>query len=772
MGRRERPLDPGTGLLKEFAAELRQLRQAVGLPSYRVLSRRAGYSPSALASAAAGNAVPSLAVVLAYVGACHGDLVAWERRWHELDAELTRERETEVETGSPPRQLPTAERHFAGRQAELAALTELAVNGAATAGAVPIAAIDGTAGVGKTALAVHWAHRVADRFPDGQLYVDLRGFAPNGAAVRASKAIRGFLDALRVPPDRIPPGLDAQAALYRGLLADRRMLILLDNAADAEQVRPLLPASSGCLVVVTSRSRLDGLLAREGAYPLTLAVFSAAEAHEALSRQLGAGRLAAEPDSVDEIVARCAALPLALAIVAARAATHPGFSLAALVDELRWARKPLDALEGGDPTADARVVFSWSYRRLSAPAATLFRLLGLPAGADLTVPAGASLLGVAPPAARRAFDELARAHLVTEHEPGRYRFHDLLRAYAIELTHELDAEADRSVAIHRLFDHYAHTAYDAAVLIAPARAPIEPLPVRPGVIPEQFADETQAIAWFTVELPVLLPVVEQAAATGFDAHAWQLAWSLQIVLEQQGRWQDWLTVFSTALDVARRLGDRAAEAFAYRILAGAYARLGRFDDARLHLDRALVLFAELDDQTGEALAHINIAQLSGLQGRSEQALTHAQRALEIARRADYENGQAHALNNIGLCHAQRGDYREALACCEESLVLFRKLTDLRGEAFTLDSLGVAHHHLGEYPEAVACFQRAIEIFQDAGAKFHEADTANRLGDTHHAAGDPGAAHAAWERALALFDAEHADVAQIRAKLSGAAPPES
>ncbi len=333
-------------------------------------------------------------------------------------------------------QLPSALPGFTGRTAELACLD-------ATMATMALAAISGTAGVGKTALAVHWAHRVAAQFPDGQLYVNLRGFDPAGAgaALEPSLALHGFLDALGVPANRVPEDLAAQSALFRSLVADKRILLMLDNARSADQVRPLLPGSPGCLTLVTSRDQLAGLVAADGAVPLALDLLSTADARDLLTRRLGELRVAAEPAPVDSIITACARLPLALAIVAARAAAHPSFPLAAIAAELAEATSALDPFDGGDLTTDVRAVFSWSYRALGDPAARMFRLLGLHPGPDIAVAAAASLAAVPLGQARAQLTELTRAHLLTEHAPGRYAFHDLLRAYAGELTRVHDDQA-------------------------------------------------------------------------------------------------------------------------------------------------------------------------------------------------------------------------------------------------------------------------------------------------------------------------------------------
>ncbi|WP_173071773.1 BTAD domain-containing putative transcriptional regulator [Phytohabitans houttuyneae] len=666
-----------------------------------------------------------------------------------------------------PRQLPAAVPGFTGRAAHLERLDALLPREGASQGtAVVISAIDGTAGVGKTALAVHWAHRVADRFPDGQLYVNLRGFDPAGP-VPPDEAVRGFLDALHVPGQRIPVGLDAQSALYRSLLAGRRMLVVLDNALDADQVRPLLPGSPGCLVIVTSRNQLAGLVAAEGAHPVPLDLLDPDEAARLLARRLGADRVAAEPAAVAAIVTACAALPLALVIVAARAATRPGLSLAALAEELRQARGGLDAFSGTDPATDVRAVFSWSYRSLSEPAARLFRLLGLHPAADLSTSAAASLAGLPAAEVRPYLAELARARLLAEHTPGRYAFHDLLRAYAAELAAQTHESEERHAAVRRLLDHYLHTAYAADAQLNPHRDQITRTKPQPGVTIDEMGTQRHALAWFAAEHTTLLAVVERTDTDGWDTHTWQLAWAVTTYLDRQGHWHDWTQVQEFALTAARRLGHRADEADAHRGLARAYARVGRFVDAHVHYWRALDIFGEIGDWLGEANTHRNLAFMCGAQGHQRDALYHARKALDLYRAGDHRVGEANALNNVGWYHAQNGEHREALEYCEQALALLRELDHRPGVAATLDSIGYAHHHLGNQREAVASFQQALEMFRAAGDRSHEAGTLTRLGDAHQAAGEREKARRAWRQALVLLDElEQPEADEVRGKLAG------
>jgi DNA-binding SARP family transcriptional activator len=667
-----------------------------------------------------------------------------------------------------PAQLPPDVRGFAGRADQLAELDTVAATaagGVATAGgeatAVVISAIGGTAGVGKTALAVHWAHRNARRFPDGQLYVNLRGFDPGGAVLDPADVLRGFL----------PADPAAQAALYRTLLADKRVLIVLDNARNSEQVRPLLPGAPGCLVLVTSRTPLTSLVASTGAHALPLDLLTPAEARDLLVRRLGGRRVAAEPDAVDALVAGCALLPLALAIVAARAATQPRCPLASLAAELRDTRTRLDALADADPTTDVRAVFSWSYATLTPAAGRLFRLLGPHPGPDIGTAAAASLAGLPVPEVRPLLAELTRAQLVTEHRPGRYAFHDLLRAYAADLAQVHDSGADRHAALTRVLDHYTHTAHHADWLLRPQRDPGNmPLAApAPGVRPQPLDDHGQAMAWFDAELPVLLAVLRYAAGAELDTGTCQLAWALDTYLDRRGHWSEQIAVCGAALRAAERLRDPSAQAFTHRFIAGALSRLGRYPDAFAHLGQALDRYTEADDRLGQAQTHQNLASLWDRQGGYADALAHAQRCLALYRLAGHRRGHADALNAVGWCHAQLGDHAQALLHCEQALTLLQELDDRAGEAATWDSIGFAHHQLGHHARAVECYHRALALSRELGARYDEADILHQLGDIHHATGDLTAATAAWAEGLAILDdLDHPDADRLRAKLH--APP--
>ncbi|MFG6201034.1 BTAD domain-containing putative transcriptional regulator [Nonomuraea sp. JJY05] len=673
-------------------------------------------------------------------------------------------RDVERSVRPQPAQLPAQAPAFAGRTGYLKRLDDML--GSDDPVRVRVSVIAGIAGVGKTALALHWAHRVRHRFGDGQLYVNLRGFDPSGSCVSAAEALTGFLDALGVAPDRVPPDPDGQAGLYRSLLAERRMLVVLDNARDAEQVRPLLPGAPGCLVVVTSRSQLSGLVAAEGAHPLRLDPLPAAEARELLVHRLGPARVAAEPDAVAEIIARCAGLPLALAIVAARAATHPEFPLSAPAGELRDARNQLDALAGQDPATDPRAVFSWSYQALSPAAARLFRLLGVLTGPDIALPAAASLAGVAVPEARPLLAELAGAHLVAEHQPGRYALHDLLRAYAAELVHALGTEDDRRQASRRLLDHYLHTAHASTLLLAPRRRPIALPPPAPGVSAEAIDGAEQALDWFTAERPALLAAVQEAATQGHDEEVRHLAWALSDFLRWRGLLLDWVTAEQAALDASRRLADPCGQAHAHRHLGRAFTLLARFDRAHGHAAQALDLAVGLADRPGQAHAHHELTWALSRQGRYADALRHAEQALDLFRAAGHRPGHAKALNGVGYCHALLGRHDRALVYCRRALTLFQELGDLNGQAASLDGLGYAHHHLGQYDHALRCHRQALDLYLTLGYRIGEVEALIRLGNAHHSSGDLDAARDAWRKALIILDElAHPDARYVRAQLA-------
>ena len=767
---------------------LRSIRERTGL-TQEGLAERASVSARTIRNLEAGVGRPRSNTVLLLADALElgtdqkRRLLAMARRFaspeHEPSAPAPNEDpdsppEAQVTTrtaaaaGEAPEQLPLDVYGFTGRSHELDRLDSMLDEAGDGSTAAAVFIVAGTAGVGKTALAIHWAHQVAGWFPDGQLYVNLRGFDPSGSVMSPAEAVRGFLDALGVPPQRVPASAEAQAALYRSLLAGRPMLIILDNARDAEQVRPLLPGSPDAVILVTSRDQLTSLVAAEGARLLTLELLTAADARELLSSRLGHTRLEAEQGAVEEIICRSAGLPLALAVVAARAVTYPAFPLGTLADELRQARGSLDAFASDDVHTDVRAVFSWSYNMLSPAAASMFRLLGLHPGPDITLAAAASLAALPVSGARPLLAELTRAHLVTQHSPGRYAFHDLLRAWASELALTHDRGDARESALHRALDHYLRTACRADRVLHPLRPAIGLAQPQQGVTPEDIRDHAGAIAWFTAERQVLLAAIRYAASAGFDTHTWQLAWAMTTFLHWRGHWQDAADTQGAALDAARRLGDGPAQGQAHRVAARACAWLGRHDEAHAHLQQAIEQFAAAGEQVNLAYTHLNVGIVYEYQGLREQALSCSLRALDLFTEAGHDPGRATALNAIGWVHAMLGNHDQSLVYSEQCLTLFQALGHHHGMANALDNLGYAHHHLGHHDRAISLCQQAIALFGETGSRYDKAASLKHLGDAYQALRDRESARHAWRQALAILDElDHPDAGEVRSRLGGA-----
>jgi DNA-binding SARP family transcriptional activator len=669
-----------------------------------------------------------------------------------------------------PRQLPTAVAHFVGREPELSRLDALSTAEGAS-DAVAIAVIGGTAGVGKTALAVHWAHRAADRFPDGQLYVDLRGFGPDGAPKPPGEVLGGFLEAMQSAMG-IPAGLDARAGLYRSLTAGKRLLVVLDNARDVDQVRPLLPGSPGSMALITSRDRLAGLAVTEGAPLVTLEVLAGADARALVVDRAGTGRKA-EPDAAAEIAELCGRLPLALAVAAARAAASPALSLGELAAELRGTRNRLDVLDAGGPSASARAVFSWSYQGLTPPAARMFRLLGLHPGPDIGVNAAASLTGVPARQARTMLYELTRSHVAAELAVGRFGLHDLLRAYARERTQADETATERHVAISRMVDYYLRAAHAMALVLYPPRDAITLAPPRPDVLNEDLSTYEQAWSWAEAEYLVLLEIVPLAAQTGFSPHAWQLAWALETFLSRRGRWDELAHIQQVALGAASEAEDVTGQAHAHCGVGWTSVLRGHYEDGHAHLEEAARLFRRLGDGSGEARARVRAGQAFWRQGHHEEAFRSAQGALELFRASGDRAGQAGALNNIGMYHVHLGDYERALKCCKQALAVFREFGYRRGEANVLDSLGEAYHRLGSADDAIACYRESLAAFRELGDRYYEAETLTHLAVPYQAKGAHRDARRCLEQALAILtELNHRDAAQVEARLRdlAAGPP--
>jgi DNA-binding SARP family transcriptional activator/tetratricopeptide (TPR) repeat protein len=688
-----------------------------------------------------------------------------------------------------PRQLPAHTSRFVGRAQELSQLASLLENSTPGGGTVVITAINGTAGVGKTALALHWAHRIAERFPDGQLYVNLRGFDPTDTPMRPAEALGGFLKALGAHPEQNPTTVDDQAALYRSLTADRSLLVVLDNARDAEHVRPLLPANPACLVVITSRNQLADLTAQQGARTLTLDVLNPQDARALLTRHLGPDRINAEPDAVTELIEQCARLPLALAIVAARADTHPGFALRSLVKELAGTHTRLEGLDTGEATTSVRTVFSWSYNHLSASAARMFRLVGLHPGPDIAILAAARLADLDLAQARETLGELSRMHLVAQHTYGRYTCHDLLRAYAVSLVAAHDPQDGRTNALIRLFDHYVHATAAAMRILHPHDD------LSPDIAPSEAStspvtDSATAKAWLETERANLNSTIAYSAAHGWHTHATRLA--NMLLLRRVGLglvYADSLTTYVHALHAAQHTGDQTTEAYALTYLGIGHWMRGRYQqaaddcqraiaisrdvgnrvsevlalnylslvqwsqgDCRLateHCQRALTIFRENHIRTGEVLGLNYLSVIRWQQGQYQLATEGVQRALTISREIGFQHGEAFALTRLGMIHCRRGGHQQATEHHRQALAISRDIGDRVGESLELTNLGVVQYRLGRYSQATEYYQQALAVCREIGFLAGEVHAVTNLGALDHRLGRYSQATEYYQQALAL-----------------------
>lgn len=663
-----------------------------------------------------------------------------------------------------PRQLPASAAAFSGRKGELAELDGLLTAMHGSSGPV-VGVVTGTAGVGKTTLAVHWARRVADEFVDGQLFADLRGYHP-GQALSPDRVQARFLRTLGVRGEDIPTEADELTAMFRSTMDGRRLLMVLDNVNSADQVRPLLPSGPGCLAVVTSRDALLSLIAIDGANRVDLELFDMVEARELLARRLGPERLAVESQAADDIIAASARLPLALAIAAARAVIDRGAPLSALAEQLR---DGLDAFDTASDLTDVRAVFSWSYRALSPDAARMMRLLGLHPGPHVTVPAAASLGALPVKAAGKLLDELVQANLVTEQVSGRFALHDLMREYAVELVSADETEADRDRAVRRLLDHYLHNGYAAVTVVDPILTGEGPGSALPEVLLEEMADYSAAMDWITAEQEVLLSILDWAADAGFDRQVWELVWVLVPYFDRVGNSAQLVSCMETALKAGERLGEPLLQARAHRGLGNIHFRAARNEDADRHFEAALALCRGEGDLVGEAHIELGLAAFREQQGRHPEALEHALRALELHERLGDSGSHANALNSVACCYTQVGQHELALDHGRRALAAFRELKAPNAECSALDTIGEAYQKSGRLTEAIDTFQEAIGLARQVGNRFYTARSLDNLGDTYLAMGDQTAAHDAWHEAEAILDElQHPAVQQVRDKLAAVA----
>ncbi|WP_410600992.1 NB-ARC domain-containing protein [Amycolatopsis sp. lyj-90] len=677
-----------------------------------------------------------------------------------------------------PRQLPGSVRDFTGRAAHLAALDALIPPDPDQYGERPrsvvITAVDGAGGIGKTTLALHWAHRIQHRFPDGTLYVDLRGYGP-GTPVTSGEALSGFMRALGVTAGAIPADLDAQAALLRSMLAGKRTLIVLDNASSAEQARPLLPGTAGCMVVITSRDSLTGLVVTDAAHRLTLDLLTTPEALDLVIGILGVERAAAELAAVRQLVRLCARLPLALRVAAGRAAAHPHLTVADVVAELADDRTRLDVLsEFGDERAAVRAVFDWSYRRLPPDQARLFRRLGLHPGPDLSVPAAAALAELPPADTRPLLVALAGAHLIEPVAGGRYRFHDLLRAYAADLARRHDADEDRDRALESMLTFYTHTARIADHHL------YHVFPEMPAVVaepdhPHPIADLDEAWAWLISERTNILAGLQYAAKHRLDHHTIPLAQACRFLCST-GSAHEWIDAHGVGIAAAKRIGNRTQEAHLLLSRGETTSKLGWWDQSYADFDRAVTLARQLDDTRLQVFGLNGHGLLSLRQGQFEEAVRLLELALPLSKGIDTGRIEAVIEGSLSTAHLSLGDSQLALEHAERGLYLRRQAGDPAGEAFALTHMDMARawRRLGDPETAIALCRDAIALGHSTPVNRSTtiADPLEVLASCLHELGHTSEAVTCWKEAAAVYDenGRTSEATEIRQRLHDALTP--
>jgi DNA-binding SARP family transcriptional activator/tetratricopeptide (TPR) repeat protein len=667
-------------------------------------------------------------------------------------------------TGPIPAQLRHGISNFIGRTEQLAELHTMLDEQHTT---MLICAIDGAAGIGKTEFALHFAHQISDRFPDGQLYLDLHGFSPDDAPVAPEEALGQSLRALGADPARIPADVTERASLYRSMLAGRRVLVVLDNARDPEQVRPLLPGSPTTLVLVTSRKTMAGLVVRDGARRITLDVMPVAESVDLLIRIIGPDRIAAESREAHDLVALCGQLPLALRIVAHRIAAQPQLRLADLVAELRTERDRLDVLvTEGDETSAVRSVFSWSYRTLTLDVASAFRLLSLHPGSEFGLPVASAILAVPLADARRLLSALTGAHLVHSDREGRYQSHDLMRLYALERAVAEETECDRAAAVRRALEWYLGNADAAGAVLVPHRRRAElSLSGSMGLL--TFGSTRDALDWCETERTNLLAAQHQAIEVGLDTLAWQMAVSLWDFYFLRSYWVDWIDTHELALPAARRGGDRTGEAGVLTSLGHAYLEAGRFTDAVSVITAALECWREIPDQWGEGITLHLLASTIMRLGRLAEAEHLFDQALRVHDQTGNRWGAAWSLATQGTLYRAIGAHQRALDSAQRARVLWHDLGDQYGETFVLNDLGDIFLQLRQFDQAGESYRDAVALSRQIGNRWGEATGLAGVGDTAQQTGHDEVARESWRRALVIFERIGDPTAEaIRQRLRG------
>ena len=644
------------------------------------------------------------------------------------------------------RTLPRDIASFTGRQQELQELVTATAGAAQPGGVVSIHAIGGMAGIGKTAFAVHAAHTLADRFPGGQIFLPLHGHTPGQQPVDPFDALASLLLTAGVPAGQVPPGLEARMALWRDRLAERQLLLVLDDAASSEQVLPLLPGAGGSLVLVTSRRHLSAL---DDATAVSLDTLPAEEAAALLVRLAGRGGLRPDDPAVAELTRLCGYLPLAIGMVARQLHHHPAWSVARRAAELASARDRLELMATENLSVAA--AFDLSYADLTEDQQRLFRRLGLHPGTDIDGYAAAALDGTGLSAASQGLEALYDQYLIAEPTEGRYRMHDLIREHARALADRVDSGSDREQATERLLDYYQHTAARADALIT---RQTQPRPAAadgavPAVLPD-LADREQALAWARAERANVLACLDHATATGQHARVTALTAGLTGLLRRDGPWADAITRHTAAVQAARHLNDRLGEANALNDLGDVRRLTGDYPAAAQDDEQALGIYRDLGDRLGQANALRALAMERRMTGEYPAAAQALERALRISLDLGDRQGQALALIFLGDVRRLTGEYPAAAQALEQALAIYRDLGERGSEAEALNERGTLHRVSGDLAQAQRCHQQALELARAIASSWDEAHALAGLGRCALAAGHATQAEILLRQALEIF----------------------